>query len=46
MPEDREYNYWVVTESEQFYGPFDDFAKAFHFAWENLAFDGWTVTVA
>ncbi len=36
--------YWVITASEEAYGPYDDFVRAYYFAWENLGFDGWTVT--
>ena len=39
-------SYWVITVSEETYGPYDDFTKAYYFAWENLGFDGWTVTMA
>ena len=46
MPEDKDFNYWVVTESDEQYGPFDDWCKAFYFGWENLGFDGWMVTIA
>jgi hypothetical protein len=41
---DRGPLFWVITESEEAYGPYDTYAHAYHFAWENLGFDGWVVT--
>ena len=40
----QQLNYWVVTSSEQAYGPYDDYALAYAFASTNLGLDGWTIT--
>ena len=45
MPEDKDYNYWVITSDERCFGPYDDYAAAFEFASVNLGFEGWTITV-
>ena len=45
MPEDKDYNYWVITESERCFGPYEDYASAFEFASINLGMEGWTITV-
>lgn len=46
MPEDKEYNYWVITSDERAYGPYDDYSLAYEFATTNIGFEGWTITVA
>ena len=35
-----EKNYWVITQSEQAYGPYEDYA----FATTNIGMEGWTIT--
>ena len=38
-------NYWVITASEDAYGPYSDYESAFLFARTNFGFDGsWTIT--
>ena len=37
-------NYWVITQSEQAYGPYESEADAIMFATINLGLDGWTIT--
>lgn len=37
-------NYWVITSSEQAYGPYECEADAIQFAQINLGLEGWTIT--
>lgn len=37
-------NYWVITASEDAYGPYEDYETAFLFARGNFGFEGWTIT--
>ncbi len=39
-----EKNYWVITQSEQAYGPYEDYALAYAFATTNIGMEGWTIT--
>ncbi len=39
-----EKNYWVITVSEDAYGPYETEADAIMFATINLGLDGWTIT--
>lgn len=39
-----EKNYWVITVSEDAYGPYESEADAIMFATINLGQDGWTIT--
>ena len=36
--------YFVITASEEAYGPYEDYASAYEFATINLGFEGWTIT--
>lgn len=36
--------YWVITESEAAYGPYETEADARIFAMINLGLEGWTIT--
>ena len=40
----EELNYWVITASEQAYGPYETEADAIMFARINLGLEGWTVS--
>lgn len=42
MSEDT--NYWVITASEEAYGPYETEADARIFAMINLGLEGWTIT--
>ena len=44
MSEEKKVNYWVITSTEQAYGPWDDYALAYEFGCINLGFDGWVIT--
>lgn len=37
-------NYWVITCSEEAYGPYETEADAYQFASINLGLEGWTIT--
>ena len=37
-------NWWVITASEEAYGPYEDEATAYIFATTNLGMDGWVIT--
>jgi len=39
-----ETSYWVITASEDAYGPYESAELAYEFAITNLGFDGWTIT--
>lgn len=36
--------YWVITESEEAFGPYDTEEAAYLFATINLGFEGWVIT--
>lgn len=36
--------YWVITKSEEAFGPYEDYATAYLFATTNLGFGGWTIS--
>ena len=36
--------YWVITSSEEAFGPYEDYATAYAFATANLGMEGWTIT--
>lgn len=36
--------YWVITESEEAIGPYEDYATAYHAAVINFGLDGWAIT--
>jgi len=40
----NEQNYWVITDSEAAYGPYQDWESAYIFASINLGPEGWTIT--
>lgn len=35
--------YWVITASEDAYGPYEDYGTAYLFASTNLGLEGWTI---
>ncbi len=37
-------NYWVITASEEAFGPYDSEAEAYLFATINFGLEGWTIT--
>lgn len=37
-------NYWVITATEEAYGPYESEADAYLFATINLGMSGWTIT--
>lgn len=37
-------SYWVITSTEQAYGPYESEADAYIFATINLGDEGWTIT--
>ena len=37
-------NYWVITASEEAYGPYESTEDAYFFATTNLGMDGWVIT--
>lgn len=39
-----ERNYWVITASEEAFGPYETEADALMFAMINLGLTGWTIT--
>jgi len=43
MSEEKQ-NYWIITESEEAYGPYEDWETAYIFATTNLGMEGWTIT--
>lgn len=40
----EEKNYWVITATEDAFGPYPDYATAYAFASINLGIEGWTIT--
>jgi hypothetical protein len=40
----EEMSYWVITASEDAFGPYETEADAIMFATINLGLDGWTIT--
>lgn len=36
--------YWVITQSEEALGPYEDYATAYIAATTNFGFEGWTIT--
>ncbi len=36
--------YWVITSSEEAFGPYEDYESAYQFASINLGLGGWTIT--
>ena len=40
----EETNYWVITASEEAYGPYEDYALAYAAATINFGLDGWVIT--
>ena len=46
MPEDKDYWYWVTTESDEQFGPYDTWEAAHFFASINLEPGTWTITTA
>lgn len=40
----EETSYWVITASEDAFGPYETEAAAIMFATINLGLDGWTIT--
>jgi hypothetical protein len=37
-------NYWVITNTEEALGPYEDYATAYIAATTNLGMEGWTIT--
>lgn len=37
-------SYWVITSSEEAYGPYEDYASAYHAALINFGTDGWVIS--
>jgi len=37
-------SYWVITQTEDAFGPYPDYESAYIFASINLGMDGWTIT--
>lgn len=37
-------NWWVITNDEKAYGPYEDYALAYAFATTNLGFEDWIIT--
>lgn len=42
MSDDK--NYWVITQSEQAYGPYESYELAYIAATTNIGMEGWTIT--
>ena len=40
----EEMNYWIITASEDTFGPYETEADAIMFARINLGMEGWTIT--
>ena len=38
-------NWWVITNDEKAYGPYESEADAYMFATINLGMDGWVITM-
>lgn len=42
---DSKVNYWIITNDERAFGPYEDYSEAMAFATTNLGADGlWTIT--
>lgn len=36
--------FWVITEAEEAFGPYEDYASAYQFASINFGLGGWTIS--